>query len=166
MIIQSRNGQATTDQLARGVYSHLIKENLFNQLPSTDIRKILADLPIEEVLPNVWKLKETEDETMLAYIPLFKRIEFIIYSVLEGQKKNGFVLDDFLIPIFTQLRNGLTPESKEIMDVLWKCAEVRRDKWYPLPRQLTLIPEYELPQKAKISEEELREHDQFIVPVR
>ncbi|HKC64683.1 MAG TPA: DNA methyltransferase [Pyrinomonadaceae bacterium] len=162
MIIQSRNGQATTDQLARGIYSHLIKENLFKELPSADIRKVLASLPIDEVLPNVWALRESEGEAMLAYIPLHKRIEFIIYSVLEGSKKSGFVLDDFLIPIFTQLKNGLTPESKEIIDVLMKCAQVRRDKWYPLPRQMALIPEYELPQKVKPNEEELREHDQFI----
>jgi hypothetical protein len=163
MIIQSRNGQATTDQLARGIFSHLIKENLFKELPSTDIRKILAMLPLEEVMPNVWALQDSEVESMLAYVPLHKRIEFIIDSVLQGEKKRGYVLDDFLIPIFTQLRNGLTPESREVMEVLKRCADVKGDKWYPpLTRQLELIPEFELPKKVKLNEEELREHDQFI----
>ena len=80
MIILSRNGRATTDQLARGIYSHLIKENLFGRLPDTNIRTLLSSLPIEEEMPNVWVLKKTEAETMLAYIPLPKRIEFILVT--------------------------------------------------------------------------------------
>ena len=77
---------------------------------------------------------------MLAYIPLTKRVEFIIDSVLEG-KKHGYGLDDFLVPIFTQLKNGLTPENKEIMDVLKQRAEVKRDKWFPIEeRQGELLP--------------------------
>ena len=115
MIIRARNGQATTDQLARGLYSHLIKKNLFSKLPSTDIRKVLAALPVQEVMPNVWSLHKREAESMLAYIPLHKRIEFIIDSVLESEHKGGLELDDFLVPIFTQLKNGLTPDSKEIL---------------------------------------------------
>lgn len=161
MIIQSRNGQATTDQLARGIYSHLIKENLFSRLSSTDIRKVLISLPIVESLPNVWSLPKQEAETMLEYIPLTKRIEFIVDSVLANQGKSGFDLDDFLVPIFTQLKNGLTPESKEIMDVLHQRADIRRDKWYP-PRQIELLPEFEVQKKAALPEEDLHEHEQFI----
>lgn len=163
MIIQSRNGQATTDQLARGIYSRLIKSNLFNKLPSTDVHNVLGTLPIVEVMPNVWKLQKPEAETMLAYIPLHKRIEFIIDSVLEGNHKHGFNLDDFFVPLFTQLRNGLTPDNKEILEVLRQRAEVKRDKWYPLrARQIELLPEYELPAKKAQPQEELREHEQFI----
>lgn len=161
MIIQSRNGQATTDQLARGIYSHLIKENLFSRLPSTDIRKVLTSLPIVESMPNVWSLPKQDAETMLEYIPLAKRIEFIVDSVLANQGKSGFDLDDFLVPIFTQLKNGLTPESKDIVDVLHQRAEIRRDKWYP-PRQIELLPEFEIQAKAVIPEEVLHEHEQFI----
>jgi len=163
MIIQSRNGQATTDQLARGIYSQLIKRNLFNKLASTDIRELLGSLPIREVMPNVWSLPKREAEPMLAYIPLHKRIEFIVDGVLERNHKHGLELDDFLVPIFTQLKNGLTPDNKEILEVLRQRAEVKRDKWYPLrERQIELLPEYELPKKAVPLEEELREHEQFI----
>ena len=163
MIIQSRNGQATTDQLARGIYSLLIKRNLFDKLPSTDIRNVLGTLPIVEVIPNVWSLPRREAQTMLAHIPLHKRIEFIVDSVLERNHKHGLDLNDFLVPIFTQLRNGLTPENKEILEVLRQRAEVKRHKWYPLrERQIELLPEYELPQKAVLPEEELHEHEQFI----
>jgi 16S rRNA G966 N2-methylase RsmD len=163
MIIQSRNGQATTDQLARGIYSQLIKRNLFNRLPSTDIRNVLGTLPLREVMPNVWSLPTREAQMMLAYIPLHKRIEFIVDSVLERNHKHGLDLDDFLVPIFTQLKNGLTPDNKEILEVLRQRAEVKRDKWYPLrERQIELLPEYELPKKAVLPEEELREHEQFI----
>jgi hypothetical protein len=114
MIIQSRNGQATTDQLARGIYSHLIKENLFSRLQSTDIRKVLSSLPIIESLPNVWSLPKQEAETMLEYIPLAKRIEFIVDSVLANQGKSGFDLDDFLIPIFTQLKMASRLKAKTL----------------------------------------------------
>ena len=163
LIIQSRNGQATTDQLARGIYSHLIKENLFSKLPSNDIRKVLTGLPIVEVMPNVWSLHKAEPETMLAYIPLTRRVEFIVDSVLESNRKQGYELDDFLVPIFTQLKNGLTPESKEIMDVLRQRTEVKRDKWYPpRERQPELLAEYERPKKQVLPEEDLREHEQFI----
>jgi len=163
MIIQSRHGQATTDQLARGIYSHLIKENLFSKLPSSDIRKLLGTLPVVEVMPNVWKLRETEPETMLAYIPLTKRVEFIVDSVLESNGKHGYELDEFLVPIFTQLKNGLTPENKEIMDVLRQRAQVKRDKWYAFTeRQAELLPEYEVPKSTTLPEADLREHEQFI----
>jgi len=162
-IIQSRNGQATTDQLARGIFSHLIKENLFSRLPNTDIRKVLSTLPLIEKLPNVWALPHTEPQSMLAYVPLYKRIEFIIDSVLEGIGKHGFELDDFLVPIFTQLKNGLTPDSKEILEVLRRRAEVKGDRWYPLQRrQLELLPEYETAATAALPGEDLREHEQFI----
>jgi len=163
LIIQSRNGQATTDQLARGIYSHLIKENLFNKVPSTDIQKVLMGLPIVQVMPNVWSLHKTEPETMLAYIPLTRRVEFIVDSVLESNRKQGYELDDFLVPIFTQLKNGLTPEGKEIMGVLRQRADVKRDKWYPArEHQPELIAEYEVPKKQVLPEEDLREHEQFI----
>jgi len=164
LIIQSRNGQATTDQLARGIYSHLIKENLFGKLPSTDIRKLLKKVPtIVETMPNVWSLHKTEPEMMLAYIPLMKRVEFIIDSVLESNGRHGYELDDFLVPIFTQLKNGLTPENREIMDVLRQRADVKGDKWYqPRERQPELLPEYELPKAVSLPQEDLLDHERFI----
>src|SRR5207244_4158994 len=72
-------------------------------------------------------------------------------------------LDDFLVPIFTQLKNGLTPENKEIMDVLRQRADVKKDKWYP-PRELQpeLLPEYELPKTVSLPEADLLEHERFI----
>lgn len=161
-IILSRNGQATTGQLARGIFSDLIKENLFSLLPNGDIRSILSALSLKENLPNVWSMDRTEAETILAYIPLTKRTEFIIDSVLENNQKHGYKLDDFLIPIFTQLKNGLTPENKEIMDVLRECAYVKKNMWYHRERPGALFPDYELPTKCVLPEAELREHEQFI----
>jgi len=161
-IILSRNGQATTDQLARGIYSQLIKKNLFSLISDKNIRTLLASIPLEEVLPNTWSLQKKEADTILQYIPLTKRIEFIIYSVLESGKKDGYGLDDFLIHIFTQLKNGLTPENKEIMDVLRECAYVKNNRWYHKIRPGELFPEYELPTKLILPETELQEHEQFI----
>ncbi len=159
MIIESRNGQATTDQLARGIYSHLIKANLFAALPSSDIRELLSTVQLKEIMPSVWSLPNREKESFLEYIPLTRRVAFIIDSVLASQKKSGYMLDDFLIPIFTQLKNGLTPETKEIIDVLEQCAEVKGSKWFPLP-QMELLPAYKRP--GPLAEDELHEHEQFI----
>lgn len=161
-VILSRNGQATTDQLARGIYSNLIKANLFRLVADKDIRTLLSSIPLQETMPNVWALHKTEAETMLQYVPLMKRIEFIIDSVLEGNGKHGYALDDFLIPIFTHLKNGLTPENKEIMEVLRECAYVKNNKWYNRTRPAPLFPEYEIPIKRVLPEAELREHEQFI----
>ena len=161
-VILSRNGQATTDQLARGIYSHLIKANLFGLVAGKSIRSVLKAIPLEETLANVWAFEKTDAETMLQYIPLSKRIEFIVDSVLEGNGKHGYGLDDFLIPIFTHLKNGLTPENKEIMDVLRECAYVKRNKWYHRARPAPLFPEYEIPIKCVLPEAELKEHEQFI----
>lgn len=161
-VILSRNGQATTDQLARGIYSNLIKSNLFRLVADKDVRSLLSSIPLQETMPNVWAFHKTEAETMLQYVPLTKRIEFIIDSVLEGNGKLGYALDDFLIPIFTQLKNGLTPENKEIMDVLRECAYVKNNKWYHAARPGDLFPEYEIPTKCVLPEAELREHEQFI----
>lgn len=161
-VILSRNGQATTDQLARGIYSHLIKTNLFGQVGDKDIRILLSSLGLKEPIPNVWAFCEQEKQTMLEYIPLTKRIEFIIDSVLERANQDGYMLDDFLIPIFTQLKNGLTPENKEIMDVLRESAYVKRNKWYDKVRTGKLFPDYEIPTKTILPEAELREHEQFI----
>lgn len=161
-VILSRNGQATTDQLARGIYSHLIKANLFGLVEDKDIRVLLSSLGLQQPIPNVWAFQKTEKQTMLEYIPLTKRIEFIIDSVLERGDKDGYGLDDFLITIFTQLKNGLTPENKEIMDVLRECAYVKGNKWYHRTRAGKLFPDYELPSKPVIKKAELREHEQFI----
>lgn len=161
-VILSRNGQATTDQLARGIYSQLIKNNLFSLLSDQNIRKLLISIPLEEVLPNTWSVQKKEADTILQYIPLTKRIEFIIYSILESGKKDGYGLDDFLIHIFTQLKNGLTPENKEIMEVLRECAYVENNKWYHKVRPGVLFPEYELPTKGVLPAEALQEHEQFI----
>jgi len=161
-VILSRNGQATTDQLARGIYTQLIKKNLFSLLSDKNIRKVLRSIQLEEVLPNTWSLQKKEADTILQYIPLTKRIEFIIYSVLESGKKDGYGLDDFLIHIFTQLKNGLTPENKEIMDVLRECAYVKNNRWYHKVRPGVLFPEYELPTKGVLPAEALQEHEQFI----
>ena len=161
-VILSRNGQATTDQLARGIYSHLIKANLFGLVAGKNIRKLLSSVPLQEIMPNVWAFEKTEAETMLQYIPLTKRVEFIIDSVLEGDGKHGYGLDDFLIAIFTHLKNGLTPENKEIMDVLRECAYVEGNKWYHRTRPAPLFPEYETPIKCILPEAELKEHEQFI----
>jgi hypothetical protein len=119
-------------------------------------------LPIEEELPNVWVLKKTEAETMLAYIPLAKRIEFILDSVLESERKQGYQLDDFLIPLFTQLKNGLTPENREIMDVLRDRAYVKRTRWYPIRQAQPLFPLYPHDLAPPMQEDTLREHEQFI----
>ena len=89
---------------------------------------------------NLWTLPEDKKVGAWSYIPLNKRIEYIIDNVLESRKSGGFDLDDFLVVIFTQLKNGLTPEAKEIIEVLKKKADIKRNRWYlKEKRQLELF---------------------------
>ncbi|MFB3897571.1 MAG: hypothetical protein ACE14V_14845 [bacterium] len=61
------------------------------------------------------------------------------------------------------LKNGLTPENKEIIEVLRERAESKKDKWYQKGSlQAELFAEYAKETKPILPEDELREHEQFI----
>jgi hypothetical protein len=124
-IISMRNGRATTDQIMRGVVSVLIKNNLLSKVEN-EIEDILKTNFVE-VAKNIWALNERETYDPYLYIPLSKRLEYIIEGVLSDGESHS--LDDILVRIFTMLKNGKTPESREIMEILKARANNKGDKW-------------------------------------
>lgn len=148
-IISERGGYATTDQLARGILMNLSKNNLFNQVIDLKVTDILQEEFVYNKDLKVWKLRENEESKLLEYIPLETRIISVIDSVLASCGKNGCELDDFLVPIFTKFKNGRTPDTKDIIDILRNNAVEKKDKWYPND-QLALFSNYELSELSEM----------------
>ncbi len=165
-MISERGGQATTDQLWRGVLMKLSRHNLFSQIIDYKLADVLVDLGFVQTDKNIWTLPEKDANIkLLEYIPLHTRISAIIDSVLESVKKK-FSLDEFLVPIFTKLKNGRTPETKEIIEILREKAKQEKDAWLPKD-QTAMVLFSELPvQEKEISkemlEQEKTEHNVFI----
>ena len=123
-IIAERRGRATTDQLMRGII-HVLMLNGVLDKTEEGIDYVLHRY-FEEVSNNEWALKEKEEKSLIDYVPLDKRIEWIVQSVLTRGRAN---LDEILVAIFTTLKNGRTPESREIMKVLGQVAVPVGEKW-------------------------------------
>jgi len=123
-IIAERRGKATTDQLMRGII-HVLMLNGVLDKTEEGIDYVLHHY-FEEVGKNEWALKEEEKKSLIDYIPLDKRIEWIIQSVLN---RGPATLDEILVAMFTTLKNGRTPESREIMKVLRQVAVPVDKKW-------------------------------------
>lgn len=68
-----------------------------------------------------WKLKE-EKKYPIQFIPIDKRIEYLIESVL-GAADEPVEIDDILAAIYTSLKGTYLPENQEIMNVLEKISE-------------------------------------------
>lgn len=121
------DGKATYNQLVRGITLHLIEEGVMHnpQVADLDYRKIF-DSHFERIgRTKIWKLKESQKVSPLDYIPLNRRIEWIIFSVFneKRKKKEKVTVSDILSAIFTILRNAKTPENREIIDILRGIAE-------------------------------------------
>jgi len=159
-IVASRGGIATTDQLMRGIASRLIKMSKFSELEDR-IETILKDQFIE-VSPNIWREKEDDKYKVLKYVPLNRRIKYIIEGVLERERKSEYDLNSFLLPIFTHLRNGKTPEGREIIEVLHEYAEEKNGKWTPINRpQIELFKKEDEGAEGE-TEESISDHNAFI----
>lgn len=79
---------------------------------------------------KTWKLKEPVSP--IDYIPLNRRIEWIARSILT-ERGGRATTDDVLSAVYTIIQNDpLTPEEKDIIDVLKKIATPSRKNnlWY------------------------------------
>lgn len=164
-IIIERGGQATTDQLARGILMKLSKHNLFGKVIDLKITDILKEQFDYNQKDSFWTLKEKNEAKLLEYIPLETRIGTVIDSVLNQEKNSGYDIDEFLVPIFTRYKNGRTPDTKEIITILKAKADEKKGKWFP-PLQQELFPSGIAIQELKLSQEELlkcqTEHNSII----
>lgn len=136
-ILIERGGEATRDQLMRGIVSELMHAGALHKLRQETYIESVLDLHFTKLGPSHWRLKQDSPANILSYIPLQSRIRWIIQSVLATSPAS---LDEILVAIFTNLKNGRTPDKHEILTVLQKIAkpetETKKPRWVLRPRQL------------------------------
>ena len=126
--IMLHGGEATYDQLVRNITLELLRRGLLHR---KEVLRLNYEKIFDRHLQRVgrakrWRIKEAEKVSPLDYIPLDRRIEWLIRSLLieKGGKARP---DEIFCAIFTTLRNANTPENEEIMDVLRRIAEPVRE---------------------------------------
>jgi len=131
-IILLHNGEATLNQLVRGITLKLIKIGVLHDPKIRDLNySKIFDEHLERVgHREIWKLKEEKKVSPIDYIPLDRRIGWLIYSVFNRRKGKATV-DDILSAIYIILKNAKTPENREIMNVLRSLAEPRTEEAKP-----------------------------------
>lgn len=150
-IILLHNGEATFDQLARGVTLSLIEKGLMHDSKIRDLRYVeIFDKYFERLgRAKIWRLrrKEKREYSLVDFIPLDRRIEWIAYSVFN-KKGNETTIDDILSAIFTTLKNSKTPENREILSIIREIAEPvkgggKRPFWECKEEGTRYLPGYE-----------------------
>lgn len=171
-ILLLHGGQATYNQLVRGITLRLINDGLMHKPEIRDLDYVkLFNYHFKRIGKiDIWGLKDKENFSLIDFIPLHKRIEWIIYSVFN-EKGKRILINDALAAIFTTLRNAKTPENEEILDVLGELAEPKVRNGQPHWElresiQVTLDEEPTVPPKIPIKiaterEDEL-DHDRII----
>jgi len=119
-------------------------------------------------MARIWKLKKGEKVSPYDFIPLEKRIEWIILSVFR--EKGGVARpDDIFKAIFTTLRNADTPENEEIVRVLKRLAIPKKNNkgrcYWQLKNEYreVRIEEFIKPETRPVHEEALRDHDSIMM---
>jgi len=91
-----------------------------------------------------WKLKE-EKKYPIQFIPIDKRIEYLIESIL-GVADEPVEIDDILAAIYTSLKGTYLPENQEIMNVLEKVSEPikvgNRFRWKKRKHKITTLEQF------------------------
>ena len=172
-IILLHQGNATYEQLVRGITLKLLKKELLHseEIESLNYERIFDDY-FERVRGRgkVWTLKRRDRRKLseIDFIPLDRRIYWLIYATFE-KKGNIVSLDDILSNVFTSLKNAKTPEHKEILEVLGEIAEPKRVNGQPYWRlkqyyipDVTEKPTIPEPVRERIRLEDL-DHDRIIV---
>jgi len=160
-IMHERYGKASEDQLMRGIIHILLRNELTKKIenPKNYIQNLLKSNYIKK--GNNWCFKEKKDDSKV--IPLKENIEQLIRGVLS--KRGGATFDEILARLFSSLKNGHTPESKDINEVLNKIAETKKDLWVlkgqkQLDADKLISPKEE--KKRKAVEIELSHHNKCI----
>jgi len=160
-IIAERGNRATKNQIMRGVVHRLVTQGLMH----TTLEEIEAILNrnFRRVSPNTWALPEEEPESLLDYVPLANRVEWIVTGVLATGPK---LLDEVLVAVYRLLKNGRTPETDDVLSALRRVAVVSDRKWWlrgSEGEQLSLnLTERELPTPPQVYFAPGQEHEYFI----
>jgi hypothetical protein len=123
-IILYHDGEATFEQLVRGVTLELVEEEAMHSEQVRDINyERIFDQQFERVSRSkVWTLDKWEDVDEIDYIPLQRRVRWLIDSVFSDNEDSKVTLDDILSRVFTTLENSRTPENEDIHEVLQEVA--------------------------------------------
>jgi hypothetical protein len=163
-IIAERRGRASEDQLMRGVVHTLLRHGVVDQSPD-DVRTVLGR-HLTRGPEGAWQLSEdTDPETLLDFVPLEKRIAWLIESVMA---QGPVLFDEVLRQVFTNLKNGRTPQNQEISEVLQRVAIRMADgRWRLRTRedgaiQLALGEMSSEDEQSRPGEDEHTTHDQFV----
>jgi DNA modification methylase len=121
-IIAEHSGSATTDQITRGVIIALLKEGQ-THISEHDVVQTLNLRFLEK--RSYWEFREEERHLINQYEQLTDAISRIIKQCLaEGIREPKKVLSE----VFSQLRNGRTPDLKTILDIYEEVKTTNRTK--------------------------------------
>ena len=162
-ILIERGGQATRDQLMRGIVSQLMRAGALHNLRDERHVEAVLDAHFEKTGTSTWQLREDTPPGLLSYIPLQSRIRWIVDSVLTA---GPATLDDILVAVFTNLKNGRTPDKHEILSVLHELAvpdqKAKPPRWVVRPKQYDSEEAIEAPPESAVTTLDPVDHDRMI----
>lgn len=142
-VIRYRGG-ANISTIYMQLMPFLTNEGLLHKVGQKDLEPYLKKH--FEKRRDKWYLREHFDEKgkikLLDFVPLEKRMEDLIRSILKDKKKA--TIDEIYENLYVNLVNGMTPETEEIMQVLHRIAQKTktekkdRDYWQ-LKAQTSLL---------------------------
>ena len=122
--------------ILNGIYTELFSTGRFFEGSHEDIVNILKDNINKEFaliesksgkLGPKWWLKNPED-MLFKQVPLSDRVEKVVLDMLRGNIKVTF--DEILQKLFMNFPNGLTPDTKSVIEVLKEYAVTTGDgRW-------------------------------------
>lgn len=126
-------GEPTSYSLIINSYSTIYDELKKNGYYLTDpegIEKVLKKQLGKEfvIVGGKWWFKDPDSIPFIERVPLNERVEISVMDVLNRKVKISF--DDILQYIFVKFPNALTPETRNVIDVLDEFAKKTSDgKW-------------------------------------
>ena len=135
-IIAMRGEPTEMTFILNGIYTELFSTGKFFEGTHEDIVNILKDSIDKEFviiesrggkLGPKWWLKNPED-MLFKQVPLSDRVEKVVLDMLRGNIKVTF--DEVLQKLFINFPNGLTPDTKGVIEVLKEYAVTTGDgRW-------------------------------------
>lgn len=133
-IIKSRNEPTPYQILFNGLLSEISKANFELEDFDNNIQRLLSKhtddifeiVKTDRYSGDLWWFKN-EDSSLNNVIPLTKRVEKTILALFE--KEEEYLLDDIIGEIFIRFPNGLTPDIRNIENLISKYAIKSGNKW-------------------------------------
>jgi len=135
-IIALRGEPTEMTFILNGIYTELFSTGRFFEGSHEDIVNILKENTSKEFvliesksgkLGPKWWLKNPED-MLFKQVPLSDRVEKVVLDMLRGNIKVTF--DEILQKLFINFPNGLTPDTKSVIEVLKEYAVTTGDgRW-------------------------------------